>query len=238
MSPPPTNQPTNQGPTDEMPVPEFYLSSRVTIAHDKVGDVKNVFHDYEYIIYPHTGGVTGKQHFHVYVPLESSDDATAKRHTERIRKRFRDGLGLSGNGNFSIKRYDNGLLKGIQYGSKEGTDPIVSNDRMSDYVKRAPAWVDKAPTQATLEHHGFDTKTKKDTVLTYNNIVYLAVCESRMFKKPDWSFKDALKHYMDRVNCTFSYGLATHGVPEAYFNEYLTRIGKRKRDMDWMDFRG
>ena len=102
--------PTNQPPTAS------YTSVRITIPHVQHDQLCTVLDGCQpYILYPHTGITTSKEHFHVVF----SD--TSRTTIERLRKRLKTKFGLSGNGDYSIKQMHNGILSGIQYISKEKT---------------------------------------------------------------------------------------------------------------------
>lgn len=129
MSLPPTGQPTNQ-------VPTVYVSIRVTVNHSKWADIKDsVLHDVSYVAFPHKGSACDNPHFHIFVP-----SAGGNCDRERLRKRIRDKLGLTGNSAFSCKLESNGMLNAIRYGSKEGTDAYVSGSDMQALVDMAPPW--------------------------------------------------------------------------------------------------
>lgn len=118
-----------------MDPPENYISFRVTVSHDRVTEITNVFADAEwYIIYPHKGKQGENEHFHVFVAGSTHSSA------ERYRKRIK-ALGLSGNQCVSSKLQANGVLCAIQYGSHEGTEPLTKGSSVDKWISDAPKWV-------------------------------------------------------------------------------------------------
>lgn len=126
---PQIHRPTNQ------PMVQSYTSVRITIPHsDLAMMLDKVFFDQEwYICYPHNGKNGDNEHFHIFCP------ATDNAGRERIRKRVKDHFG-AGNKFISLKSCQNGIAQAIQYGSKEGTDPITRGDVQS-WIDNAPAWI-------------------------------------------------------------------------------------------------
>lgn len=118
---------------DEVPV--SYIMVRVTIAHSRWSEIEHVFNDCEwYISYPHMGKKADNEHFHVFIP------GTRRSEAEKYRKRLNN-LHLCGNKCICAQFYSNGLHKGIQYGSKERSQPIVKGN-VNDWIDTAPEWID------------------------------------------------------------------------------------------------
>lgn len=223
----PTDRPTFG--TEVIPYPT-YLSGRVTIDHSKWDDVQNCLHDFDYIVFPHVGTATRKEHFHFFIPYEFEHHGTI---ADRIRKRFRDGLGLAGNGNFSIKSMSNGMWNAVQYGSKEGTVAFVSDDAMRCFVDAAPSWVSAPQTGQRLLPLAKEERSAKDWQLTYTNLVTQAVMHARKHALT-CSLKFVVKHMIETTKWRPSKYLLTGGVPEFYENDYAFRTGRRKdQDMAW-----
>lgn len=226
----PTDRPT--GSVESEPYPH-YLSLRVTIDHNKWDEVQNCVFDYDYVCYPHVGSSTKKEHFHIFIPIELD---AHRIHSDRIRKRFRDGLGLSGNGHFSIKSMSNGLWQGIQYGSKEGSAAYVSDDVMRMLVDAAPKWDPSAKgtkyAQRMLPYAKGD-RSEKDWQLTYTNLVTQAVLHARK-KALTGGLKAVVKDMIQTTKWRPSKYLLTGGVPEFYERDFEFRTGKRNEQcMDW-----
>lgn len=123
-------------PTSDKDVPKCYLSVRVTMEHSRIDEVVDVvFKDEEWmILYPHIGKKTEKEHVHVFIPGGVGD-------TEKYRKRLKR-HGFDGNRDYSVKSCKNGILQAIQYGSKEGTEPVLRGLHVHDWVASAPKWVE------------------------------------------------------------------------------------------------
>lgn len=125
------NQQTNQ--------PTTYVSIRVTVSHSMIDSIIRVLSNEDwYIIYPHYGKNKDNEHFHVLVPGSSAGDR------ERFRNAFKraSDLDVSGNKSISAKLQDNTVSCGIQYCSREGTDPYVKGDLVSEWICAAPKWVE------------------------------------------------------------------------------------------------
>lgn len=127
-----TNQPT---------IPTTYISIRITLPHSEIDKITRVFDtDSWYIIYPHFGGKKDNEHFHILVP--GNGPKCAERYRSRIKRA--DNLGLSGNKCLSVKSQDNTVCCGIQYCSREGTEPVVKGDHVSEWIALSPKWVSKS----------------------------------------------------------------------------------------------
>lgn len=129
----PTDRPT------DIVEPPTYLSLRVTCLHTSWDSIlTNILWDIDdYIAFPHTGVKTKKEHYHIFIP--TSDTKLA----DRLKKRAKDKLQWSGNERIGSNFYKNGILCGIQYGSKEKTVPLVSNADMQSLVDMAPPWLEQ-----------------------------------------------------------------------------------------------
>jgi len=115
--------------------PSEYTSIRITIKHD-VGPafVAEFFKDEPwYICYPHNGKNGDNEHYHVFV------SATTVLGRQKYRDRLKRAHG-PGNKFFSLKHCKNGISCAIQYGSKEGTEPITRGDVQS-WIELSPAWL-------------------------------------------------------------------------------------------------
>lgn len=162
MSHRPTNQPTNQQPT--LSAPCTYVSMRVTIAHNRWSEVENLLKDCEwYISYPHVGKNKDNEHFHIFVGAKVRADC------EKYRKRFKS-LSLSGNKCICVKLYENTIYKGIQYASREGTEPIVKGD-VHSWISEAPPWLDHRKISGSKRKVPDDELGIK---LTVSNVLYKA----------------------------------------------------------------
>lgn len=133
-----TDEPTHQPTNDQPDVPTFYVSLRITINHSEWENIKaSVLHDCDYVAFPHRGHESNNPHFHIFVP------AGDKKVSEKLRKRVKDKLSISGNERFSCQYRGNGILHAITYGSKEGTTAYVSSSAMQNLVQMAPEWIQR-----------------------------------------------------------------------------------------------
>lgn len=120
---------------------------RMDCEHQMVPEVVEYLFGEEpwYIYYLHNGDGTGKpprrdgksfsnkQHFHIWLPPR---DKAAK---QLIRDRAKAKFGVSGS-DFTCGDWKGCLLKGISYGSHEGTLPVTKGD-VQQWLDDAPAWV-------------------------------------------------------------------------------------------------
>jgi len=215
------NQPTNQPPTT-------YVSVRVSYSHSKLQDVLIKFADCAWYIASCHKGKQNKDHIHVLLPGNCVADV------ERYRKRLRSLC--QGKMEVFSKLFDNGILAGIQYLGHESTEYHHRGEFVEEWITDAPQWVQL--NQKTLDNFVERPKENKDRVINYGNIVSLAVSEARRNGDLSMSFKEAVKSVMDQNKFTICYQMAVHGVPDAFYKEYESRLGKRSRDMSWMNFRG
>lgn len=125
------NLQTNQPPTRQ---PETYVMARITTPHGNWEMIEKCINDEKwYISYKEHGSDGGNPHFHVLLPGSVSKDR------ERIRKRLKT-AGFSGNRQLAVKFYENGILQGIQYCSKEGPAFKIGGD-----AQLVQQWIDVAP---------------------------------------------------------------------------------------------
>lgn len=217
-----TNQPTYA---------KTYLSLRINLPHERFDElVQNVIHDVDYVAYPHKGKQGSNEHFHVFIPTDTRGSG------EKFRNRIKRWLG-GGNQKYSIKYFDNGFDRAIQYGSKEGTCAFVSNDDFRILVDNAPPWIPQDPQRRLDEFFSDptkDSKKERDWQLTYSNLVCQAVQHARRSSMTTSSLKEVVAHMIETTKWRPSYQLINKGVPEFYSHDYEQRLGKRaKCDMSW-----
>lgn len=165
-----TFRPQDGTPTDR-PMVSVYTSVRITIPHSLLDKMlEKVFYDVVwYICYPHSGKNGDNEHFHVFCP------ATDSAGRDRIRKRVKDNFG-SGNKFISLKHCENGISQAIQYGSKEGTQPITRGDVQS-WIDNAPAWIPGGVTKKRKRNRtqeDSDGEYEAPIVVNKYNISWLA----------------------------------------------------------------
>lgn len=201
-----------------------YLSVRVTVKHSDVQRLLDtVFSTTDYICYKHRGVRTHKEHVHVLVP-------DIEKHQSLRCKLSR--AGYKGNGEFSIKKFDNGLSKGIQYASKEGTEPIYSGD-FEEIIANAPKWVQKDMYTYT-ERPGAEYKKMRDWQLTYTNVVPVVVRYVQDTGNTHLSFFDAIDFVMDKTNWRLCDKILHCGIGPFHISDYEKRIGRgTKFDTTW-----
>lgn len=219
-----TNKPTNQHTN--------YISIRVTCPHDEWSKIVScVLHDRAYIAYPHTGKGGTNPHYHCFVPSDNVD-----RDAECLRNRVKRAFG-GGNKTFSVCKKSNGIEHAVQYGSREGTVPIVSDSNMQGVVDGSPAWVEPAVTgQTMLPLYEGEKKPRPDCdwQLTYANLVPTAIKHARQNGLTS-DLKETVKHLIANTKWRPSFHMVKNGVPPHYYLDYEFRTGKRKEpDMDWM----
>lgn len=209
--------------------PSAYLSIRVTVAHIDVRLklLAVCFHDIDYICYKHRGLRTEKEHVHILVTDLSLNNT--------IRKRLQK-AGFSGNGSYSLSVHHNGLLAGIRYAAKEGTQPVVSGD-FGNAIADAPKW---EPRNSTLESHGFkkdtDPKKLRDWQLTYSNLVPQAVEYARANNLVEYSLKHVVREMMEKTKWKPCHQMYKMGVSPVYEEDFKVRLGKEKTyEMKWWE---
>lgn len=195
--------------------------------HDHVNDIAKVITEYPYIAYAHRGKSNNNPHFHVLVLAPASPTIV-----ERYRKRIKATLLVTGR-RLAARGYTNGLDKGIQYCSREGTEPTLSHpDTLRPYIEAAPAWV---PGQQGIPAPTKDGKwLDRDWLLSYNNLVAVAVRFTHERGLQEHSLKKIVKLLITDTKWRPSKMLISGGVPEFYENDYLCRVGQRREpDLDW-----
>lgn len=204
-----------------------YLSVRVTVRHNNVRELlKNVFGDTDYICYKHTGFKTKKEHVHILVP----DLSIAQKLRTRLLR-----AGYKGNESFSIKSFTNGLSKGIQYASKEGTVPDYIGE-FEDDIKNAPKWEYK--TEPNM-HNYYGSSDKPDVKLrdwnlNYSNLVPQAVRYAKVNKMGNSTLKEVVKDMLKHTKWRPCKAMIIGGVPDFYMHDFMYRMGqKTEPDMSW-----
>lgn len=221
-----TNKPTNQHTN--------YISIRVTCAHNEWGKIVScVLHDRAYIAYPHTGKGGTNPHYHCFVPSDNLD-----RDAECLRNRVKRAFG-GGNKTFSVCKKSNGIEHAVQYGSREGTVPIVSDSDMQGVVDGSPAWVEPqviqtGQTMLPLYEGQKKPKPESDWQLTYANLVPTCIKHARA-KGLTCSLTECVQDLLDNTKWRPSFHMVKNGVPDFYHRDYEFRSGKRHKScLDWM----
>lgn len=173
--------------TDRQSIPQDYLSIRVTcpkVDHRRV--LEKIFSEVDYVCYPHKGKKTGKEHFHLFCPQVSKKNM--------LRERLRS-AGYEGNGQVCIKIMHNGLDHGIQYGSKEGTDPYIQGD-LQEIVKMSPQWEDGKSQTDIRQYQDRRSKTERFWMLTRSNLALQASRYQREHCPKITSLREVLRKMM------------------------------------------
>lgn len=226
------DQSTNQPIVGEVPTVAFsetYLSVRITLPHSQIEEkVLPIFDGSDFAVFRHKGARSFKEHVHVFVVSDN------KRDSEKFRNRLKKSF--TGNKEFSLKFMSNGLLKGLQYGSKEGTTAICTSGLMEDAVRAAPPW---EPQESRLEDY-FSTKEaanpekERDWQLIYSNLVCQAVRYAKGTHNTSLSLKMCVKDMIQKTKWRPTKQVIAGGVPPFYEQDYEVRLGKRKEiEMDW-----
>ena len=121
--------------TQEVEICPKYVSFRVTCGHNQWDTVQEeiLFDEDIYVAYPHNGKNGNNPHFHVFVPGD-------KPKSDKLRNRLKKSS-FSGNKQYSLKCMQNGILRAITYGSREGTEAITRGEQASDWITAAPKWI-------------------------------------------------------------------------------------------------
>lgn len=236
MSTDKTDRPTDRQ-VDPAIVPD-YISVRLTVSHNEWPKiVSSVLHDRSYIAYPHIGKSATNPHFHIFVP---SDDLA--RDADCMRNRIKRAFG-GGNKTLSVVQKSNGIMSAIQYGSREGTVPFVSDADLQGIIDRSPPWEEQVVKKKKYgqvmippsEDSEKKSRTDRDWQLTYSNLVTQAVLYARR-EKLTGSLKEVVREMCVNTKWKPSFQMVKQGVPDHYYKDFEFRTGKRKLyDMDWMD---
>lgn len=213
---------------DRTDIPEHYASVRVTCPHiDMKRMLTKVFDGFSYICYPHKGSKTNKEHCHVLVPTNDSKDR------DKIKTRL-NRSGYTGNESFSVKGMHNGILQGIQYASKEGTDPIIEGD-LHGLIDIAPKWSNQSSIHSHFSSTARDKPEKlRDWQLNYCNLVPQAVHFAKVNRLGEQGLKSVVKEMIRTTKWRPCKQMYQGGVPDAYIRDFEFRMGRRTEpDMDW-----
>lgn len=218
LSDQPTNQPTDQPPTDSWW--SEYISIRVTLDHARERDVRDVFDTEHSVIFPHLGQNKDNPHYHILVLVPRSGNA--KKVAEKLRKRIKDQLGVSGAGKLMVKVMSNDVTEAITYCAKEGTDPIDPCPDLDKICKIAPKWVDKVqqPIQQYLKGTAPRKPINEDHFyqITYQNMEKVTLRYHRRHGTPP-DLASTLEH-MHKNGWRLNVGVIRGGIPSTFFDEF------------------
>lgn len=203
-----------------------YLTIRLTISHvDVPRYLEKIFGEMEYICYKHKGAKTHKEHIHVLVP---DVDSRARIKSKLQYYKFK------GNQDYSIKVMHNGLVHGIQYGSKEGTVPIVHGP-FEDLIKVAPPWQETRMEDHFKSFDDVDPKKIRDWQLCYSNCVGVMVHHAKKSRQTHLSFDDCFEDLVQTTNWKPNIQMQQKGISPFMRSDYEVRLGKRqRRDFDFL----
>lgn len=207
-----------------------YLSLRLKVDHAFLEKILvKLVHDVpDYCIYKHS---TSGEHFHICFPGSGRADVN------RIAKRVKDNFGVTGNGGYSLKFFDNGCSSFVFYCGHEGLTPCFQNqewqkiiDATSSYFVKPVSGQKMLPLVKSSKKDG-----DADWQLTYSNFVSKAINHART-KGLTGSLKEVLQDMLETTKWRPSFHMVKNGVPDHYYKDYEFRSGKRQRlDMSWMD---
>lgn len=202
-----------------------YLSIRITLAHVDISKLlEKVFPLNTYILYPHKGSKTQKEHVHMLLPIENDQ--------KKIKDRLRL-AGYKGNETFSCKTMHNNILSGIQYCAKEGTTPVIRGT-LQWYVDNAPKWNFKPQSSIEGSLGVEEDRKERDWQLTYSNLVCQAVQYARRNKMTHCTLREVVKTMMKKTKWRPCHQMYRQGVDASYEEDYEFRVGHRKElEMDW-----
>lgn len=225
-----TNQPTNH----QLWFESDYLSVRLTMEHEQLDEIKNLFDDYNWCVYMHSPK-DGKEHFHLCIP-EGKPEAIR----QRI-KRAWSNLGHLGNKFFSVKQYRNGLRGFVFYCHHEGADPVFKFSEVWEPI------VNDVVAKGAYKKH--DSSGKSGTVqkvrerlsnpqLTTANLLRQAVKYASENNTGDLDLGSVLKRMVLDGGWDPSRELMLKKVPSYMYDIFAFRIGKKNREevnLDWTD---
>lgn len=217
---PDTDRQTDRQSDGMAPEIEHYISVRVTLPHDLFPELRDsVFQDYEeYVAYAHLGKSKDNPHFHILIP---AGKATADSLRQRLRRHF----SASGNKCYSVKSYDNGIGSGIQYCSREGSDPIVRGPGMYSCIAAAPKWVDR---DRNMYHYMKDGAKRRKVdemhfyVITFRNIEKVTLD----YRKRKGIKSDQLEETLTAMhadNWRLDRQLTERGIPATVYDEFTAK---------------
>lgn len=214
--------------TNKREIPGEYLTIRITVKESGVeGILVSVFGGIDYCCYSHVGRKTGKAHIHVLVIDVSKMDV--------IRSRLNRN-GFKGNEMLMIKKMTNGILKGIQYCSKELSTPRFT-PVFEEYIKMAPVWINE-PSKVDEYFKGENKKKIRDWQLTYSNLVPQAIEYAHQNQLVAQGLKYVVGHMVRHSKWKPSFQMTVRGVPPFYINDFDLRVGNTKiQDLSWFDFK-
>jgi len=218
--------PDRQTSTDDLVVPQSYLSYRVTLDHINVDKIRELVckHADEYLIWPHTGdSEVANPHFHIIIPTEDLKLADRVRHT------FGRTFERSGNEFHAAKFHVNGVGHAISYlkHDQRGT-PTYAGSYWSKLIECAVPLGDESHTAV---HRGKQPRERLgDYVLTYSNVIKQAI----KHRGNEKNLQKVLM-YLERIGWIPSRELLSNGIPEEFYALWDQRIGEKKQELKlWM----
>lgn len=213
--------------------PDEYISVRLTIDHSRLSDVLSILSDVCHCLWPHNGSKGDNPHYHILLPISIREDP--RKYNDKMRKRIKDKLGLSGAGKVMLKSMTNDIVEAVTYCAKEHTSPIYSSDHAAVWQKMidtAPAWVEKgqqpiqrymkgtAPRKLINEDHFYQ--------ITYQNMEKVTLrYHKRHGTKPDLA--STLEH-MHKNGWRLNVSVIRGGIPSTFFDEFEAKC---KGDTIW-----
>jgi hypothetical protein len=194
---------------------------RVTLTHDEVYKIlENVVHDVEkYIIYPHVGKRTQKEHFHICIPINPNDDATKL--SERYRKRAK---ALNGGGNSGVmcKTHANGCECFVSYVKHE-----VAQAHLKGFTQE---WFDEIEVReernigAYMEHQPKKKPRNEDHFyqITYQNMERV----TQRFRAEHGIKSDQLEvtlEAMHKAGWRLQVSVLRSGIPSQFYDEFTAK---------------
>lgn len=185
--------------------------------------IQEIFYDLPwYICYPHTGKNGDNEHYHIFTPELD--------HNRRnlYRTRITRSVG-SGNKYLSIKSCKNGLAQAIQYGSKEGTQPITRGD-VQQWIDDAPPWIPGASTaprkrKRRIYEDPDGEQHMLGIVVNKYNIVQIAARYYKKCNKDGWSngaaWRNTLCAMLRSNDFDFQFTEKLDGMYELFFRQAI-----------------
>lgn len=221
MSQVPNSQPTNQ---DEISLPacenEGYISLRITLSHEQkhIIEAHVVFDAPAYIIYPHKGTKTQKDHFHVCIAGVEMTPKTV----EKYRKRVSTHIG-KGNGFVSAKMHATLPATFVAYVKHEAGKPILQGFSLEWFNEIAAMDINTMDKQP-----GFGKPAKKPRnedhfkQITYMNMERVTMRYRKEHGITSVLLEDTLEA-MHKDGWRLQITVMRGGIPQQFFDEFTAQ---------------
>jgi len=139
-------------------------------------------------------------------------------------------FGDAGNKAYAVSYRTNGLSCGLQYGSKEGTTPVVSSPAMQLLVDGTPPWEERSVDKPGIGPFLLPNQVKKRPLhddhmfpITYKNVLKASLHYRARKGISSTQLEDTL-NAMVLDNWFFDQNLLKNGIPAPIYDEFTARI--------------